>query len=155
MFKQNPKQKPEYEYEDEDVNIILFNDDKLKNIDTNSNIYDFENFWNDYDKKVGDKKKLKKKFDNLKSDEKLKIKDHIQQYKLSQPEKQYRKNPETYLNNKSWNDEIIQRNGNSTQQPGITGDSNNRQNTFKTDAERREDSRNNLKNLSIAILQQS
>jgi len=25
----------------------------------------------------------------------------------STPDKQYRKNPETYLNNKSWNDEII------------------------------------------------
>ncbi len=28
-------------------------------------------------------------------------------YKLSQPDKQYRKNPVTFLNNESWNNELI------------------------------------------------
>ena len=32
---------------------------------------------------------------------------HLPLYKKSQPNKKYRKDPGTYLNNKSWNDEII------------------------------------------------
>ncbi len=32
---------------------------------------------------------------------------HVEQYKKAQPEKQFRKNPETYLNNCSWLDEVI------------------------------------------------
>ena len=32
---------------------------------------------------------------------------HLPLYKKSQPNKKYRKDPATYLNNKSWNDEII------------------------------------------------
>ena len=35
---------------------------------------------------------------------------YIELYKQSQPDKQFRKNPETFLNNKSWNDEIINTN---------------------------------------------
>lgn len=70
-------------------------------------IYSFENFWNDYDKKVGDKDKIQKKFNKLSEETRIKIKEHIPKYKLSEPDKKFRKNPETYLNNKSWNDEII------------------------------------------------
>lgn len=71
------------------------------------NIYPFENFWNDYSKKVGDKDKIEIKFNKLSDQVKILIKDHIPLYILSQPNKQYRKNPEVYINNKSWNDEII------------------------------------------------
>lgn len=70
-------------------------------------VYPFDEFWNDYDKKVGDKEKIRRKYDKLPEKVKLSIKEHISKYKLAQPEKQFRKNPETYLNNKSWNDEII------------------------------------------------
>ena len=35
------------------------------------------------------------------------MKEHIPKYKIQQPEKRFRKNPDTYINNKSWNDEII------------------------------------------------
>lgn len=73
-----------------------------------NDVYSFSDFWNDYDKKVGDKDKIEKKFEKLSEEIKLKIKEHIPKYKNSQPDKQYRKNPETYLNNKSWNDEIIE-----------------------------------------------
>ncbi len=69
--------------------------------------YSFEKFWDDYDKKVGSIEKLTKKWDKLKPKDRLAIKEHIPKYKLAQPKKQYRKNPETYLNNQSWNDEII------------------------------------------------
>ncbi len=37
--------------------------------------------------------------------------EHIPKYKIEQPDKQFRKHFETYLNNKSYNDEIIQNNG--------------------------------------------
>jgi hypothetical protein len=74
-------------------------------------LFTFEEFWDLYDKKVGDKTKLKKKWDNLKETEREKIKEHIPLYKMSQPDKKYRKDPQTYLNNKSWNDEIILSNG--------------------------------------------
>ena len=67
----------------------------------------FEHFWNEYDKKVGDKDKLIKKFNRLSQKDKEAIMEYLPKYKLAQPNKQYRKNPETFLNNKSWNDEII------------------------------------------------
>jgi hypothetical protein len=70
---------------------------------------DFEWFWNDYDKKVGDKQKLKKKWNKLTDQERQNAMNYIELYKQSVPDKQFRKNPETFLNNKSWNDEIINR----------------------------------------------
>ena len=77
-------------------------------INENINI-DFDWFWNDYDKKVGDKQKLKKKWNKLTDEERQNAMNYIDLYKQSVPDKQFRKNPETFLNNKSWNDEIINR----------------------------------------------
>jgi len=68
---------------------------------------DFDFFWDYYDKRVGDKNKIKKKWDNLTDEEREKAFKFIESYKIVQPDKQFRKNPETFLNNKSWNDEII------------------------------------------------
>jgi hypothetical protein len=70
---------------------------------------DFEYYWNEYDKKIGDKKKLKSKWDKLSNQERQDAMNYIDLYKISVPDKQFRKNPETFLNNKSWNDEIINR----------------------------------------------
>lgn len=67
----------------------------------------FNKFWDLYDKKVGDKKKLLKKFSALSDKDISAIMKFIPKYKDSQPNKKYRKNPETFLNNKSWLDEII------------------------------------------------
>jgi len=47
------------------------------------------------------------KWSNLTTLEKEKAKEHIPKYVLSTPDKKYRKNFETYLNNKSFNDEIL------------------------------------------------
>ena len=77
-------------------------------INENINI-DFEWFWNHYDKKVGDKQKLKKKWNKLTDQERQNAMNYLDLYKQSVPDKQFRKNPETFLNNKSWNDEIINR----------------------------------------------
>ena len=67
----------------------------------------FEDFWNLYDKKVGEKQKLEKKWNNLSDLDRTAIMQYIPAYKQSVPEKQYRKNPETFLNNRGWEDEII------------------------------------------------
>lgn len=68
---------------------------------------EFDLFWNLYDKKVGEKGKLIKKWENLNSVEREKIMAYIPAYKLAQPDKKFRKDPATFLNNKSWNDELI------------------------------------------------
>ena len=70
---------------------------------------DFEWFWNEYDKKIGVKEKLKNKWLKLSDLERENAMNYIDLYKQSVPDKQFRKNPETFLNNKSWNDEIINR----------------------------------------------
>lgn len=72
--------------------------------------YTFEQFWTDYDKKVGDKKKLEAKWAKIPEAEKKRIFEYIPAYKDAQPNKAYRKNPETFINQKSWNDEIIKAN---------------------------------------------
>jgi len=90
--------------------------------DKKDNKIPFDVFWNTYDKKVG-KPKCEPKWNKLPEETQLEILKHLELYKESQPDKQYRKNPEVYLNNKSWNDEIIIRdNGNgSHKQKDITG----------------------------------
>ncbi len=75
--------------------------------------FPFEEFWNTYDKK-NDRVACEKKFNKLTEKEKELIWQHVPKYVLSTPDKQYRKNPETYLNNKCWNDEIITNSKNAT-----------------------------------------
>lgn len=67
----------------------------------------FDAFWNLYDKKVGEKEKLSNKWEKLTDQERTLAMNHLPVYKLAEPNKKFRKNVETYLNNKSWNDEII------------------------------------------------
>jgi hypothetical protein len=67
---------------------------------------EFCNFWNLYDKKVGDKEKIFKKWQKLPHAVKEKIFQTLPAFVKAHPDKQYRPNPETYLNNKRWNDEI-------------------------------------------------
>jgi hypothetical protein len=74
---------------------------------------EFDIFWNLYDKKVS-KDKCENKWNKLTDNERQLAIDFIPKYKLSQPNKKYRKNPETFLNNKSWNDEIINNETNRT-----------------------------------------
>lgn len=68
---------------------------------------DFDSFWSAYDKKVGDKEKLKKKWQALTDSERESVMKYIPNYILARPDKQFRKDPATFLNNKSWNDEIV------------------------------------------------
>ena len=68
-------------------------------------IYSFDEFWSTYDKSV-DKQKCKTKFEKLSDKVKLKIKEVLPLYVKSTPEKQFRKNPQTWLNGECWNDEV-------------------------------------------------
>ena len=69
--------------------------------------YSFERFWDEYDKKCGPKDKIKKKWGKLPLSVRKEIFEYIPKYKLSQPEKCYRKHPYTFLNQRGWEDEII------------------------------------------------
>ena len=79
---------------------------------TNNNITNntidlyFDKFWNIYDKKI-DTKKCKDKFEKLTENEMILILGVVQKYVDSTPDKQYRKNPMTWLNGKCWNDSIV------------------------------------------------
>lgn len=69
--------------------------------------YTFDRAWNLYEKKVGCKSKLEKKWNSMsKKDRKAAI-EYIPLYVLSQPDKQYRKNFLTFLNQRGWEDELI------------------------------------------------
>lgn len=83
------------------------NSEKKESEKKNKEKIDFNVFWDFYKKKVGEKEKIKKKWDKLSLADQEAVLDYLPKYIAAQPEKRYRKNPETFLNNKSWNDEII------------------------------------------------
>lgn len=78
---------------------------------------DFDTFWNAYDKKVGEKTKIEKKWMSLHDADRSAIMAYLPRYIQSTPDKKYRKNPETFLNNKSWNDEIVEPAGRTFNNP--------------------------------------
>lgn len=67
----------------------------------------FERFWLTYDKPV-DKKKSFEKFCKLPKDEMELLFQYVGMYVESTPDKQFRKNPLTYINGKCWKDMIGQ-----------------------------------------------
>jgi len=68
--------------------------------------FSFDEFWNQYDKKLS-REKAEAKYKKVSEDDRSLIKSTLAAYVLSTPDKKFRKDPCTYLNNKSWNDEII------------------------------------------------
>lgn len=75
----------------------------------------FEQWWSLYDKKRG-REKCKKKWLKLTSRERADCIAATPAYVASTSDKQFRKDPYTYLNNKSWLDEIIIRDTTPTPQ---------------------------------------
>lgn len=69
-------------------------------------MYTFDNFWNDYQKKV-DPAGCKKLWNKLKPGEIVEIQNNVKVYVQAKPEKLYRLDPIRYLRRKAWNDEII------------------------------------------------
>jgi len=81
----------------------------------------FEKFWKLYDKKDG-KKKCEAKWKKISKKVREKIFETLPAYILSTPDKQFRKNPLTYLNGDCWDNEIINNN-----LPAIQGPNHNQQ----------------------------
>lgn len=118
--------------------------------------YSFDQFWELYDKKVGKKESLIKKWLKLSDIERELAMSYIPKYKQSQPDKKYRKNPETFLNQKAWNDELIFKNGNKQLSTGNQfGSERNNFNTARADAENKRAERANLVEMARAVLYSS
>jgi hypothetical protein len=66
----------------------------------------FLRFWDLYGKKV-DRQASERKWNKIDSELHELIFAHVADYVASTPQIQYRKNPETYLNNRSWENEIV------------------------------------------------
>jgi DNA-binding Lrp family transcriptional regulator len=81
-------------------NIVINRKELIPNIS-------FNTWWDLYDKKVGSKTKLESKWNKLTDNERILAINHTKEYIIAQPDKQYRKNPDTYFNNESFYDEII------------------------------------------------
>lgn len=105
----------EYVYGMNRVYILNRNKNKNKNKNNKNNKdsigevilnIPFETFWTLYDKKV-EKETCREKWSKLKDSEREAIIAYLPKYVKATPEKKYRKNPETFLNNRSWEDEII------------------------------------------------
>lgn len=69
--------------------------------------YTFDKAWNLYQKKVGNKKDLERRWNRLSKEERKAAIEYIPMYVIATPEKQYRKNFQTFINQRSWNDELI------------------------------------------------
>jgi len=80
-------------------------DSKNNNDLNNTSVSRFSEFWDLYGKKV-DTKKCEAKFNKLTKTEVDALFSKLPDYIRSTPDKQYRKNPVTWLNGKCWNDEI-------------------------------------------------
>lgn len=107
-----PYEKDMIRTKDKDIDIDT---DKDKRINV-----PFEDFWNLYDKKTSPKDLCQKKWENLKDSERELAIKYIPSYKISQPDKQFRKDPSTYLNQKAWNNELIYRDGTHIQNTSNT-----------------------------------
>ena len=70
------------------------------------NLDRFEEFWESYDKKTS-RNRCESLWKKMSKDKKEQAINYIDGYKKGQPDKKYRKNPDTYLRNESWNDEVI------------------------------------------------
>jgi len=69
--------------------------------------YTFENAWNLYQKKVGCKDKLEKKWNSMSLKDRKAATEYIPLYVMSTEDKKYRKNFQTFLNQRAWEDELI------------------------------------------------
>ena len=78
-----------------------------RTINKTNTIYSFDEFWETYNKKTG-RVNCERIYARLKDKDYAKIKETLPIYLASVKDKQYLKNPQTYLNGKCWEDEIFQ-----------------------------------------------
>jgi len=69
--------------------------------------YDFDSFWDDYERK-GNKKSASERYEKTKEDDRKLIKDKLPMYIKSTPDKQFRKDAQSWLLKECWNDEIVE-----------------------------------------------
>jgi len=101
--------------EDENINEdVNKNINKIKVIDQL-----FEEFWDLYDYKKS-REKAEKVWRTLTNEEKVQAIYHAPLYVQSTPDKTFRKHPTTYLNQKSFNDEIIERTNATSHKPNAS-----------------------------------
>lgn len=82
-----------------------------ENINVNKSLnVPFDIFWNLYDKKKGSKDNCEKIWNKLNDETRKKIIDTLPKFKASITDKQFQPFPQTYLNQKRWNDEINENN---------------------------------------------
>ena len=67
---------------------------------------DFSAFWDAYDKKV-ERRKAETLWARLSKRDRESAMAYLPAYKAAQPDKRFRKNPTTFLRNRTWEDEII------------------------------------------------
>lgn len=68
--------------------------------------YTFLQFWDDYDKKV-ERKTCERLFTALCRADRMAVREFVPKYRAAQPDKRFRKDPATFLRQRSWEDEII------------------------------------------------
>jgi hypothetical protein len=76
------------------------------NGNVNGNKISFGEFWDLYDKKVGDRQKCEKKWNTLSLAVQEKIIAFLPEFKKTITDKQFQPYPQTFLNGKRWEDEI-------------------------------------------------
>lgn len=69
--------------------------------------YTFDNIWDLYDKKVGCKDKLRKKWNSMSKADRKAATEYVPLYVIATEDKKYRKNFQTFLNQRGWEDELI------------------------------------------------
>ena len=110
----------------EEINISKTYDKHMENENENRNVNEventtelypgFEDFWILYERK-GSKKLTKKKWDKLPYKTKVEIMEYLPAYKASQPEEEFRKDAQSFINLETWKDKIIiKQNKNGTNQ---------------------------------------
>lgn len=97
-----------------DLTNSYVNDTVNDNVAVNGNEHeheevkiDFEIFWNLYNKKVGSKNNCKLKWDRLIKIEQEKIIEILPEYKTQFKDIQFQPHPETFINQRRWENEII------------------------------------------------
>jgi hypothetical protein len=92
------------------------NENEKDNEKHTNTIFSFDEFWETYNKKTG-KANCERIYARLKDKDYAKIKETLPIYLDSVKDKQFLKNPQTYLNGRIWEDEIYQPQTQKKQEP--------------------------------------
>ncbi len=95
---------PALQNENKVVTNALTREEKRRE-DIKESVFDFESFWNQYEKK-GNRKTSSARYSKIKESDRELIKSKLPLYIQSTSDMQYRKNAEAWLNQECWNDEV-------------------------------------------------